>query len=624
MAQNNSVNVVNIDFENIKQSLRDYLSSQTTLKDYDYDGSVINTLLDVLAYNTHYQAFYSNMVANEMFLDSALLRPSVVSHAKNLGYTPSSVKASKALVDIILGSTAGSDTYLSRGTEFSGTNPQGTRFKFVNLDTVFVDAGATTMNEVELYEGTIRRITYIYNRDTRLGSYLIIPNTKADTTTLKVTVRKSITDTTGINDVWSDGSSYIDLDSSSKVYFLQEKEAGIYELYFGDGVLGMQPETGNVVSIEYLETNGLDGNGVTSLTKTGDAAISYIQFTPDPVTGSTASASFGGSDPESISSIKYNAPKFYQTNSRAVTEDDYSSIVYKLYPNASSVSVYGGETVTPPRYGEVFIAIKPKSGGFLTSGEKKTLERQIKTEYSVVTIVPKIVDPEYVDLVLDTNVIYNPTTTNTTVGTLKAMVLAYMFAYSVNKLEKFGNNFYYSNMVEGINGIHQGILGVYSKLKLRKSIDSSFILALKGGTLKFQNPIYHPYDGYTSALSSNIIPHKDVAGNSYTDTVLRDDGNGNIDVVRPDPDTDGNFITVYPSVGTVDYTTGEVVFNSKFVPNPAAIGSSVFPVVITVEPETTNIYSDENSIIRINPGYVDSLTVSLVTETQAETDNAVR
>ena len=226
MAQNNTVNVVGLDFEDIKTSLKSYLQSQSTLKDYNFDGSVLNTLLDVLAYNTHYQAFYSNMVANEMFLDSALLRPSVVSHAKHLGYVPSSTKSSKALVDIILTNPASSDTYLPRGSEFSGTNPAGVRYKFVNLDTVYANAGATAFGSVSLYEGTIRRITYIYNRDTKIGSYLIIPNDKADMSTLTVKVYKSVTDTTGITDVWNNGSDYLTIDSTSKVYFLQEKDAG--------------------------------------------------------------------------------------------------------------------------------------------------------------------------------------------------------------------------------------------------------------------------------------------------------------------------------------------------------------------------------------------------------------
>lgn len=250
MAQNNSISVVGLDFDGIKQSLRNYMESQTALKDFNFDGSVMSTLLDVLAYNTHYQAFYTNMVANEMFLDSALLRPSIVSHAKQLGYTPSSVRSSTALVNINLTNIASSDTFIPRGSEFNGTNPEGTRYKFINTQAAFAAAGDTAFRSVTLSEGSLRQITYIYNRDTKIGSYLVVPNEKADMTTLKVRVYSSLTDTTGISDVWTLGTDYLTLTGDSTVYFLQEKDAGIYEVYFGDGVLGKEPTTGNVVSIE--------------------------------------------------------------------------------------------------------------------------------------------------------------------------------------------------------------------------------------------------------------------------------------------------------------------------------------------------------------------------------------
>lgn len=622
MAQNNSINVVSLDFEENKASLKAYMQSQTVLKDYDFDGSVLSTILDVLAYNTHYQAFYTNMVANEMFLDSAILRPSVVSHAKHLGYLPSSITASKALVDIVLTSAASSDTYLARGTEFGGINPAGTRYKFVNLETAFATSGATAFGGVSLYEGSLRQITYIYNKDTKIGSYLIIPNSKADISTIKVRIHSSITDRTGIDEVWSLGEDYTALTPTSKVYFLQEKEAGIYELYFGDGVLGQQPQTGNVVSIEYLETNGAVANGVNSFTKS-DSAISYIQFTADPITGSTISESYGGSELEDVSRIKFTAPKFYQTSNRAVTENDYSALVFKLYPNTSSVSIYGGETMTPPKYGDVYIAIKPKSGGFLTSSEKTSLEASLRQKYSVLSITPHIVNPEYMDLIIDTTVVHNPNTLSVTSGVLKTYILAYIYGFSAAFLERFGSNFYYSKMVEGINGIHPSILGVYSKIKLRKSIDASVISTSKSYTFRFDNAFYHPHSGHSSILSSNLIPHKDLSGTSYTDTTLQDDGNGVINVVRPDPNSTGSYLIVFPSVGTIDYTQGTVLINSKFSPQISNGGIS-YPVIITVEPDTTNIYIKENQIMRINASYLDSVKVTLTTETDAEALAAIR
>lgn len=617
MAQNNALNVLGLDFNEIKTSLKNYLQSQTVLKDYNFDGSVLSTILDVLAYNTHYQAFYSNMVANEMFLDSALLRPSVVSHAKHLGYVPSSTKAAKAVVNINLTTPASSDTYIARGTEFNGTNSSGSRYKFVNLETVYADAGASSFGGVSLYEGTIRRITYIYNRDTRIGSYLIIPNDKADISTLSVKVYKSTTDTSGISDLWEDGSTYLTLTSASKVYFLQEKEAGIYEVYFGDGILGQQPETGNVVSIEYLETNGSGGNGVNQFTKT-DAAISSIEL------ADSNTESFGGSDLETVNSIKYNAPKFYQTGNRAVTENDYAALVYKKYPNISSVNVYGGETVTPPQYGTVFIAVKPKSGGVLTISEKVDLENDLRKNSSIITITPKVVDPDYLDLIFDTTVIYDPSSVSISAAVLKTLVLAYTYGYSTLNVEQFGKNFYYSKLAQGIQNIHSSIMGVYTKLKIRKSVDLSTITRSKSYVFDFGNKIYHPHDMHPPVVKSNTIAHQNLSGVLVNDCFVQDNGMGGLDVVIEDPDMMGQYIMVYPSVGTVDYNAGLVNLNSKFTPDTSMTKELAYPIAFTVEPDTTNIYANENQILRINPVYTDSVKVTVTTETFAEANSVVR
>ncbi|NDB82302.1 MAG: hypothetical protein EB127_06120 [Alphaproteobacteria bacterium] len=620
MSQNNSVNVVDLDFDGIKDSLKSYLQSQSNLKDYNFDGSVLNTILDVLAYNTHYQAFYANMVANEMFLDSALLRQSVVSHAKSLDYLPSSITASKGVVDISLSTPASSDTYLPRGTEFSGTTRNGTRYKFVNLDSVFAGAGDTSFSNVTLYEGTIRAISYIYNRDTKIGSYLIIPNDKADISTLKVRVYASPTDRTGINDAWTLGSDYLNLTPESKVYFLQEKTEGIYELYFGDGILGQQPLTGNVVTIEYLETNGEDANGVVSFTKTNDPSITSVQFIEDPITGSRDSQTFGGAAPESVSKIKYLAPKLYQTANRAVTEDDYTSLVYKLYPSASSVHVYGGETVTPPQYGKVFIAIKPKSANVLSEGEKSTLQTKLRKDHSIITITPEIIDPNFIDLVFDMTVVYNPKILSLTSGLLKRLVYAYVFTYASALLNRFGSDFYYSKLAEGINNVEKSILGVYTKIKMRKAVDVSVILGSKSYTFDFGNAFYHPYDGYTSVLSSSLFTHSDLNGNVYVSCYLKDDGNGIVNVVRTNTETE-EIETIYPSVGTVDYGNGKVTVNSKFVPSASA---TAFPIVVTVEPASTNIFAKANTIIRVSSSYLDSVKVEVLNQDEADVNSLIR
>jgi hypothetical protein len=444
----------------------------------------------------------------------------------------------------------------------------------------------------------------------------VIPNEKADMSTLKVRVYSSVTDTTGISDVWTLGTDYLTLTPDSLVYFLQEKDAGIYEVYFGDGLLGKQPTTGNVVSIEYVETNGAAANGVVAFTSV-DAGISSISFTADPVTGSTASESFGGSELESVSSIKFTAPKFYQTSNRAVTTSDYSALVYKLYPNTSSVRVYGGETVTPPQYGKVYIAVKPTSGGALSRSEKIALEKQLQEQYSIVSITPEIVDPDYTDLVFDMSVVYDPRTIPVEPSILKALIMAYVYGYSSTILQRFGSNFYYSKMVEGVNSIHDSVLGVYSQISLRKIIDIGVISRSKGYVFKFKNALYHPMDGHASILTSNIFPHVDLNGTLHDSALLQDDGYGVVNVVE-DAQNLGIYSVVYPAVGTLDYNTGALTLNTKFT--PVASTTQVVPLIVTVKPNSTNITTDENQILRINSIYYDSVVVTMTTE---NADNAV-
>lgn len=587
---NNSFNIIGLDFDDAKASLKAYLQSQDTLKDYNFDGSVLSTVLDVLAYNTHYQAFYANMVANEMFLDSAVLRPSVVSHAKALGYVPSSRRAAKA----VLGASAAGaseSTYLSRGAEFVGTNDAGTQYRFVLLDTVYANAATQSFNDFSVYEGTLRRMSYVYDPAKKTSSYLLIPNDKIDTTTLRVRVKASATDNTGLEEAWTYANSYIDLTPTSKVFFLQEKETGMYELYFGDNFLGAQPAAGSVVVVEYLETNGDAANGISRFTSSVGGLTN--------IRASTVSS--GGALEESVSRIKFLAPKYYSAQSRAVTENDYTTMVMKDYPNTDSVYVYGGETVTPPQYGKVFIAIKPKSGSALTQDEKTTLTRTLKTNRSVVTVVPEIVDPDYVDLVIDSLVTYNPSLTSLGAGTIKALVVAYAFTYSATTLERFGSNFYLSKLIEGINGLNGAIVSNQTTVLMRKAVNLSKLVSSKGFTIDFKNPI-HPMNG---SITTSSISHRDAFGVLKTGLVALDDGMGAIHLFSVD--SSGNRVVEYPNIGRVDYENGIVNFSTNFAPQ----GNELF-FVVSAEPENTDLYVFENKIFRISRGYSDSVKVAVV------------
>ena len=591
MSNSNSFNIVGLDFDEAKASLQTFLQSQDTLKDYNFDGSVLSTVLDVLAYNTHYQAFHTNMVANEMFLDSAVLRPSVVSHAKALGYVPSSRRASKAVLSVVAAG-AGASTYLSRGTEFTGVNPAGTQYRFILLDTVY--AANEMFKNIEVYEGTLRRMSYVYNSNKKLGSVLLIPNDKIDTSTIKVRVKASAADSTGIENVWSYADSYIDLTPTSKVFFLQEKETGMYELFFGDDFLGMKPASGSIVIVEYMETNADDANGISAFSST----VSGL----GAITVNTVSA--GGALEESVSRIKFLAPRFYKSQNRAVTEDDYTAAVIKEYPNADSVYVYGGETVVPPQYGKVFIAVKPKSGSALTTDEKISLARVLRQNRSVVTVTPEIVDADYIDLVIDSIVTYDPNLASIGAGTIKALLVAYAFTYSATALETFGANFYLSQLSQGMNSVSASILSNQTTVRLRKTVNLAKLVASKGFAIDFKNPLLHPHEGHSPVLGSSTISHKNTNGVIVNDVYATDDGYGKINLVTTD--ANGSQSTVYPNIGVVDYANGTVKFNTAFAP------TSVSPLfTITVQPDNTDIFVFENKILRMSRGYTDSVSISL-------------
>lgn len=594
MASNNSLNVVGLDFNQTKSSLVAYLSSQETLKDYNFDGSILSTILDVLAYNTHYQAFYANMVANEMFLDSAVMRPSVVSHAKTIGYTPQSNRASTAVIDITP-TTANTDSFLRRGAEFAGVDSEGTSYRFVLTDTVYTNEDGIFKN-IEIKEGTLRRMTYVYDATKKSTSILIIPNNKIDTTTIRVNVRASAVETTGSLDVWNLAGSFIDLTSTSKVFFLQERETGVYELYFGDNFIGVQPTVGSIITVEYLETNGDIANGITEFTTSIGGLLSPV----------LVSQSSGGSSEESIDRIKFVAPKFFQAGGRSVTVNDYTAAVFREYPNADSVLVYGGETVVPPQYGKVFIAVKPKSGSSLTQSEKYSLSSSLRRNSSIVTIIPEIVDADYIDIIVSSIITYKPELLSFGVGTLKALVVAELFTYSATTLESFGDNFYLSKVSENINNLDTAITSNQTKIYLRKTTDLNNLTEYKGFSIDFKNPI-------TQSASDNITSspmiHASSTGTVFSSVKITDDGFGKLNLVRTDPLTQITT-TIYSGIGEIYYSTGIIKFNGKFA--PISIGNSQRFLTITVTPLNTDIFSFENKILRISRVHTDSVSISMV------------
>ena len=415
MATNpNRLNVTEFDFDEVKGNLKQFLRAQTEFKDYDFEGSGMSALLDVLAYNTHYLGFNANMLANEMFLDSASLRSSIVSHAKTLGYVPSSARAASATVDITLNTTGLTTATMPAGTVFT-TTVDGTDYQFVTSSAVTASntGSGITYNNIKIYEGTYISTRYIVDSSDADQRFLLTSNS-ADTTTLTVKVQNSSSDTT--QNTYTEATDITQVEAGSNVYFMQEVERGLFEVYFGDGVIGTALSDDNIVILTYVVSNRGDANGAAIFTNA--AAIGGIT----DVSVSTDATATGGSEPETLKSIKYNAPLDYASQGRCVTAEDYKVYAKKLYPNAQSVQVFGGESgsydtslgaISTAEYGKVFISIKSTTGVNLTTAEKTQLVTDL-APYTVASTSPVVIDPQTTNLILTGKFKYNTSKTSST------------------------------------------------------------------------------------------------------------------------------------------------------------------------------------------------------------------
>ena len=583
MASNKFV-VSDLDFDAIKSNLRAFLQDQTQFSDYNFEGSGFAVLLDTLAYNTHYLGFNANMLANEIYLDSADIRKNIVSLAKMLGYTPSSPKAPVAGVDIILNNATGASVTMNKGTAFTST-VDGTSYQFVtNEDITITPAdGVYRFSNVNLYEGTL--VTYRYTVDsTDVDQKFIIPSVNADTSTLKVTVQTSAGDTS--TSTYTLATGLKSLTATSKAYFLQETDTGKFEVYFGDGVIGQNLSDGNIVILEYVVTNKEEANGASTFALSG----SIGGFTN--VSVSTNSSAQGGSEAETKESIRYNAPLQYTAQDRAVTTTDYETLVKSIYPNALSVSAWGGEDDETPVYGVVKIAIKAASGSTLTDTTKQNIVTSLKP-FNVASVRPEIVDPETTSILLTVNAKYDKKATTKTADTLKSEIINSITNYNTETLQKFDGVFRYSKLTGLIDDVDTSILSNITTVDMRKS----FTPTLGSSTrydVYFRNAIYNPHAGHEPIVSSTGFF---VAGNS-NEMFLDDDGQGNI---RRYFLSSGIRTYVNNSQGTIDYTNGQITINSLNVSSISNIrGASSSVVEITVTPSSNDVVPVRNQIVEID------------------------
>ena len=578
-----------LDFDGIKSNLKTFLSQQNEFTDYDFEGSGMSVLLDTLAYNTHYLAYNANMLANEMYLDSADLRSSVVSLAKQVGYTPTSCTSSTATINVLMNDATGASLTMSRGTKFT-TTVDGQSYSFVNNSDVSINPvnSVYQFNNLVVYEGSYLNYKYTANTSD-IDQRFIIPNDSVDTTTLTVKVQESSSDST--TKTWTLASGITGIDNESEVYFLQEVEGGRFEVYFGDGVMGKAIADGNIVIFDYINSNRDAPNGASSFTLSGTIG----GFTSATVT--TISNAAGGTGLESITSIKYNAPRDYSAQDRAVTAEDYKTLVKSLYANAQSVQVYGGEDAAVPDYGKVYISIKAKSGSNLTVATKESIVQSLK-KYAVASVTPVIIDPETTYITLVVNFKYDSGKTTKDVTTLQTNVLNAIASYNNNTLEDFAGMFRYSQVLQNINEADTSVLSNITTVKMYKYVTPTLSSALKY-TLSFNNALYNPHSGHNST-GGGIVSSSGfkIDGDTTNEHFLDDNGAGVLRVYYLNGATRVYTDSTY---GTVDYATGEVILTSANITSISNVdGATSTQIRVFVIPSSNDIVPVRNQVLSID------------------------
>jgi len=595
-SNNQKVRVTELDFDEIKANLKSFLKNQNEFSDYDFEGSGMSVLLDTLAYNTHYLGFNANMLANEMFLDSAALRSSVVSHAKTLGYEVSSCRAPRATIGISL-TTTNSTATMPAGTKFT-TTVDGISYQFVNISTLNSTSSGNTINfdNTEIYEGTYVTSKYIVD-NTDIEQRFTITDNRADTTTLNVTVQNSTSDT--FTTTYTKATDISQLSINSSVYFLQEVEQGRFEIYFGDGVVSKALTDGNIVIMSYVVTNKTAANGAngfsspSSISGVVDIGITLVQ------------SAAGGSEPESMDSIKLNAPLDYAAQGRCVTRNDYQVFTRKLFANAQAVSVWGGEdgsydsslgVTATPQYGKVYISIKSNTGQNLTSAQKSSLVKSF-SPFTVASITPVIVDPETTFLILGVTFMFDSTKTVLVGPDLQAAVKVAVSNYNDTSLKSFNSPFRHSSVTGLIDGVDAAILNNTTIVTMAK-----FFTPISGTnvsyTISFNNPIYNPHSGHNN-LGGGVIASTGFKISGRTEEMFfDDDGQGNLRMYY----LQGSARTYYASqAGKVDYATGVVSTNAFVITSISNVdGNTSIKIRITAKPNSNDIVPVRNQLLEID------------------------
>jgi hypothetical protein len=594
----------NLDFDQIKTSIKDYLRANSTFTDFDFEGSNFSILLDTLAYNTYITAFNSNMVVNESFLDSATLRENVVSLARNIGYVPRSRTSSKAIISFsgLVSSELTTPTItLNAGLVCVGT-ADNTSYTFSvpdNITRPVVD-GIVRFNDIEIYQGTF--LTKQFVIDGSLDQRFLLDNANIDTSTISVYV-KGINDS-GLGLEYSLVENILNINSTSEIYLIQEVQDEKYELLFGDGRFGKKLENNSVITVHYIVTNGSEGNGCANFSFQGNLRSSSNQpVSLGTVTVTTNQSSQNGAEIEDITSIKYFAPRIYSAQYRAVTARDYEVIIKKIYTDTESVAIIGGEELDPPEFGNVIISIKPKNGTYVSDLNKELIKNKLK-QYSISGINQKIIDLKILYVEVDSSIYYNRSQISS-VEDLKTRILNSLTKYSESlDLNKFGGRFKYSKVLQIIDNTDSSITSNITKIKIRRDL-KSIVNQFAQYEICFGNEFHVNPEGYN--IKSTGFKISDQPDTVYlTDVPNADNLTGILSIVKPTT-IEGKVQVVVKSAGTIDYIKGEIKLGTVKI-----ISTSLSNDIIEIQ-----AFPESNDVIGLKDLY-------LVFNTQKSSINMIR
>jgi hypothetical protein len=617
MATNSPLTLSSIDFDTLKENFKEFLKTQSVFKDYDFDGSNINVLLDVMSYNSFLNAFYLNMVASEMFLDSAQKYDSVISHAKELNYLPRSAKSSIAEINLSLQTTINSGKLnIPKGTRFSGFNANGS-FTFTTDQSKVLSSGSNTFTTANLliYEGDYYKDSFVVDYSIE-NQQFILTNKNIDVNSLTLNV---VENNGSSNTEFKRVETLFGLNGQSNVYFLQGAQSDSYEIVFGDSLFGRKPQDGAVLNANYRVSSGIDADGITVFSLQDDfGPINSGQITSSTIT--LVSSSSGGSEKENMDSVRFSAPRYFATQQRAISSDDYKSLVLVNFGGEiSDVTVYGGQEIEPKLYGRVIVAVKPTTGTIAPNYIKNKIYNYLQ-DYIALPNRIVITDPEYTYCDIFTEVQYDPKSTTKTPSEIQTAVLSSILNYSSNNLEKFANDLRYSRLTASIDSADSSITSNDTELRIIKRIvpnfnqDTTYNISV-GNVLYYDASIFsdnaqhkqlHDSEidaryAHATLISSNFTYNAN-DGKVYELAFFEDDAKGNILLYAPI----GTTLLPIETVGTIDYATGNINLNEI---NVASYSNYIS---LYIRSRFKDIYAAQNKIISIDPNDV---TISVI-ETQ--------